>query len=73
MLGVGRSKRRSSELGIGSRVTKYRRHVLNTIEAKKEVRLKARTAVVDDLRKRIDKIEKKIRSEKTKLENKAKL
>ncbi len=42
LLAAGHSNRRNVELGIGSRVSRYRRQVLTTIEAKKELRLKAK-------------------------------
>ncbi|CAB4022062.1 Hypothetical predicted protein [Paramuricea clavata] len=73
VLGTGHCKKQNSELGIGLRVSKYRRQVLSTIEAKKELRLKAKAVVLEDLTTRIGKIEKNISCQKNKLEIKSKI
>ena len=73
LLAAGHSNRQNVELGIGSRVSRYRRQVLTTIEAKKELRLKAKDFVLEDLTSRMGNIEKSISSQKNKLDTKSEM
>lgn len=68
VLGDSLSKSEQQKLGIGSRVNKYHKQVMKTIQSKKVVRDEAKAAVMEDLKTRIRKIEKCIWNERQKLE-----
>lgn len=73
ILGENLSKQEHKEMGLGSRIYKYKSQVLEDIEARKAVRNEAEMNVMDELSENISRIDQMILHEEANLEKKSKL